>query len=94
MAMLGQEPISGVKWSWVVLSGLPLIAWGCSHLARQRGYPSLAAYGLFVFALTVAYFVSGARTQQIACVLFLFVGILPVTVLLLLPKRTKYLRRW
>lgn len=94
MAVLGHEPINGIKWSWVVIAGLPLIAWGCSHLARQRGYPSGAAYGLFSFALLVAYFVSGTRTPQIACIGFLFVGLLPTTVLLLLPKRTKYLRRW
>lgn len=94
MAVLGREPINEIKWSWIVVAGLPLIAWGCSHLARQRGYPSGAAYGLFGFALMVAYFVSSNRTQQIVCIGFLFVAILPITVLLLLPKRTKYLRRW
>jgi hypothetical protein len=81
------EPGKGTKWAWAILLALPIVTWGCSHLARYRGYPSVAAYGLVVLGVFVSGFVILSRSPLIVGFMFIFVELLPITVLLALPKK-------
>jgi len=49
-------PGKGTKWAWLVLLALPVVTWACTHLARYRGYPSGAAYGLVVAGFIISAF--------------------------------------
>ena len=81
-------------WSFLVLPALISAVWGCSHLARRKGYPAGAAYGLFAFALLVVVVAGFQRSPLGVGWLFLFVDILPPLVLLAMPRKPRYLRRW
>jgi hypothetical protein len=81
-------PGKGTKWVFVMLLALPFVVWGCSHLARYRGYPSAAAYGLVLFGLLISGFVLTTRSPLTVGFTFIFIELLPVTVLLALPKKS------
>ena len=80
-------PGKGTKWALLLVLALPLAAWGASHLARHRGYPRGAGYGLFVFGFFASSLIAGSRTPLTVGFAFLFVALLPVVVLLALPKK-------
>jgi hypothetical protein len=78
-------------WIWYVLfiGTLPAVAWGASHLARFRGYPSEAGFVLSF----VGYLVSGVlgTTSPHPLVLscgVLFIVLLPPIILLSIPSKT------
>lgn len=81
-------------WAVLVAPSLVLAVWGCSHFARQKGYPGGAAFGLFAFALAVAAFAGLHKSPLNVGSIFVFVNILPPVVLLTLPRKPAYLRRW
>jgi len=81
-------------WAALVIPSLLLSVWGVSHMARQKGYPGGAAYGLFAFALAVAAVAGLAKSPLDAGSIFIFVDILPVVVVFTLPRKPTYLRRW
>ena len=73
-------------WAWPTLPCIPLALWGCSNLAKDRGYSSAAAYGLFVAGvLTMGFIVRGPLVIGFT---FLFAVSLPVVILLILPRRS------
>jgi hypothetical protein len=86
-------PGKGSKWAWLILLALPVVTWACTHLARYRGYPSGAAYGL-VF---VGFFISGvtivSRSPLVVGFMFICMEAIPVGVLLALPKKSGHFRR-
>lgn len=86
-------PGKGTKWALLMLPALPFAAWGASHLARLRGYPSAAGYGLFVFGFFASSLIAGSSTPVTVGFAFLFVALLPPVVLLALPKKTGLFRR-
>jgi len=85
-------PGKGTKWMLLVLPALPLTVWGCSHLARYRGYPSGAAYGLFVLGIIASNFVAANRSPLTIGFAFVFMALLPAVVLLVLPKKSDHFR--
>jgi hypothetical protein len=92
-AYFDYTPGQGTNWAWMVLLALPVVAWGCSHLARLRGYPSAAAYGLVVAGMFVSGFVVMAPSPLVVGFMFIFVELLPVGVLLALPDKSFRHRR-
>jgi hypothetical protein len=80
-------PGKGTKWILLILPALALVAWGCSHLARHRGYPSAAGYGLLIMGFFAAGFIKGASTPFTVGFALVFVAVLPAVVLLALPIR-------
>jgi hypothetical protein len=86
-------PGKGSKWAWAVLLALPVVTWGCSHLARYRGYPSAAAYGLVVLGVIIASFTIMSRSPLIIGFMFICIEAIPVGVLLALPKKPGKFRR-
>lgn len=89
-----QVPDTKQYWAVLVIPSLFLSVWGVSHLARQKGYPGGAAYGLFAFALAVAAIAGFGKSPLNAGSIFVFVDILPLIVVLTLPRKPTYLRRW
>lgn len=85
-------PGKGTKWALLLLPALPLTAWGSYHLGRQRGYPGGAGCGLFMFALFVSGLIAGVHTPVTVGFSFVFVGIMPVAVLLALPRKSRHSR--
>ena len=76
------------------IPALPLVAWGSLHLAWQRGYSSAAGCGLFILAFFVSGFVGTRSTHPLAVGLgFVFLAMLPTTVLLALPNKSRHDRR-
>jgi integral membrane sensor domain MASE1 len=55
-------PGKGNKWAWLILLALPVVTWACTHLARYRGYPSGAAYGLVVAGFIISGFTIVSRS--------------------------------
>src|SRR5438552_13648060 len=76
-AYFDDKPGKGTKWAWLVLPAVPLVGWGCGHLARYRGYPSTAAYGLFVLASIVSSLIGINRSPLTFGVAFVFLGLMP-----------------
>jgi hypothetical protein len=85
-------PGKGTKWILLILPALPLVAWGCSHLARHRGYPSGAGYGLFIFGFFASSFIAGVHTPITVGFALVFVVLLPTIVLFALPKKSGHFR--
>ncbi len=75
-----------------MLVALPFVVWGCSHLARYRGYPSAAAYGLVVLGVFISGFVLTTHSPLTVGFAFIFIELLPLTVLLALPKKAEHYR--
>ena len=86
-------PGKGTVWAWLLVPALALVAWGCSHLARHRGYPSSAAYGIVLVALPVSGGIGMSQTPLTIAVACGFAGVMPTVLLLALPKRFGALRR-
>jgi hypothetical protein len=84
----------GTLWILVILAALPLIAWGSANLAKCRGYPSAAAYGLFAIAFVASGFIGLTRSPLTLGFAFLFMGLMPPVVLLALPRKSRHLSRW
>ena len=91
---LHYEGVPKKCWTWLAIPGFGLVLWGCTHLARSKGFPSTAAYGLSLFALAVAAVAGWSKTPLNLGTISVFVNLLPTVVLLVLPKRPGYLRRW
>lgn len=85
-------PGKGTKWILLILPALPLAAWGSSHLARHRGYPSAAGYSVFVFGFFASSFIAGVHTPITVGFALVFVALLPTVVLLALPKKSGHFR--
>jgi hypothetical protein len=86
-------PGKGTKWILLILPALPLVAWGCSHLARHRGYPSAAGYGLFIVGFFASGFIAGSHTPATVGFALVFVALLPTIVLLALPVKSGHFHR-
>ncbi len=86
-------PGKGTKWLLLILPALPLVAWGCSHLARHRGYPSAAGYGLFIFGFFASSLIAGVHTPITVGFALVFVTLLPTVVFLVLPSKSGHFRR-
>jgi uncharacterized membrane protein len=82
------------KWAVLMFASLLPGIWGCAHLARCRGYPSVAAYGLFVLGFFFGGFifalVRSPGTVTLPCLLSL---VLPVTILFVLPNKGRHHHR-
>lgn len=87
-------PGEGTKWALLMLPALPLAAWGASHLARLRGYPSGAGYGLFVLGLFFSSFLAGTRSPLTVGFGFLFTALFPWILLLSIPNKARQTHRW
>ena len=87
------QPGRGTKWALLMLPALPLVAWRSSHLARLRGYPGSAGYGLFAFGFFASGFIAGTRSPVTVGFAFVFVALLPTVVLFALPKKGGHSRR-
>jgi hypothetical protein len=94
MTYLDFQPGTGTIWILAILPALPLAARGSANLARYRGYPSAAAYGLFALAFFVSGFIGLTRSPLTLGFAFLFMGLMPPVVLLALPRKSRHLRRW
>jgi len=86
-------PDQGTKWGLLILAALPLLGWGCSHLAMERGYPVSVAYCLLVVALLAATAIGATQLPATIGLAFFFVGLMPPVILLSLPVRFASMRR-
>ena len=80
-------PGQGTRWALLILPALPVAAWGAAHLAKLRGYPPGAGYGLFIFGFFVSGFLAGTHSPVTIGFAFVFVTLLPPVVLMGLPKK-------
>jgi hypothetical protein len=83
------KPGRGSNWVWLILPAVPLAIWGCANLAKDRGYPEVAAYALFVLSSALAGIVGMSRSPVIFGFAFLFAILMPTFILLSLPKKPK-----
>lgn len=83
----------GSPWAWLLVPALAFVAWGCSHLARHRGYPSSASHGIVIAGLPVSGVIGMSQTPLTVAVACVFAGVMPTVLLLALPKRFAALRR-
>ena len=86
-------PGKGTRWALLILPALPLVAWGCLHLAQHRGYPSAAGCGLFILGLFVSGLIAGTKSTLTIGFAFVFVTLLPTIVLLVLPRKSEHHHR-
>ena len=86
-------PGEGTKWGLLILLALPIIAWGCSHLALERGYPTSVAYCLFIVSLFVAALIGFNENPNALALAFVFAGVMPPVILISLPIRFAAMRR-
>ena len=75
----------------LMLPGLAFSVWGCGHLSRHRGYPTYAAYFLFLLGLIIIGALIGAlpgmAQTKTAGFIFLFATLVPAVVLMALPVK-------
>jgi hypothetical protein len=71
----------------IVLAALPIVGWGCSHLARYRGYTGGLAYALLLIGFGISNNLVIGPVPELVEFMFLFAELLPITVLLALPKK-------
>jgi hypothetical protein len=86
-------PGEGSKWGLLILLAAPIIAWGCSHLAQERGYPTSVAYCLFIVSFFAATLIGFNEQPKAIGFAFLFVGLMPPVILLSLPVRFAAMRQ-
>jgi hypothetical protein len=80
-------PGKGTTWAYLIMAALPIAAWGASHLARYRGYSTGVGYGLFVLGAIFSGCLAGGTEPEAAGIVCLFAELLPVVVLLALPRK-------
>jgi len=86
-------PGQGSKWGFLILVAVPVIAWGCSHLALERGYPTSVAYCLFIISFFAAAAIGFSQDPKAIGFAFLFVGLMPPVIIISLPVRFAAMRR-
>ena len=83
----------------LMLPGLAFSVWGCGHLSRHRGYPTYAAYFLFLLGLGIIGALIGGLPGMLQAktvgFIFVFATLVPAVVLMALPvkKDTRVHRR-
>jgi hypothetical protein len=80
-------PFKASQWTLLFVPVLPLLAWGCSHLARHRGYSTGVSYGLIVLVLAGAAVSIPALSGATAGVVVLTATAVPPLVLMTLNVR-------
>jgi len=79
----------------LVIAAIPFAVWGCTHLARARGYPSDIAYVLFFLTIVAGTAIAASKiTALLLGFSFVLVVLFPVIIILLvLPKKPHSSRR-
>jgi hypothetical protein len=80
-------------WLLLFLPVLPLLAWGCSHLAKYRGYSSGVSYGLIALVLIAPGVAIPLLSHAIAGLVIVTAAIIPPLILMTLNIRPGNFRR-
>jgi hypothetical protein len=90
------DPNRKFGWLWILLlfSTMPAVAWGASHLARARGYPTATGGSVcFIGYLAVGFLGKALRHPLVFGIAVLFIILLPTVVLLALPSKNRHHHR-
>lgn len=80
-------PFKASLWTLLFVPVLPFLAWGCSHLARHRGYSTGVSYGLIALVLAGAAISIPALSGSTVGIVVITATAVPPTILMTLNIR-------
>jgi tetrahydromethanopterin S-methyltransferase subunit E len=80
-------PFKASEWTLLFVPVLPLLAYGCSHLSRYRGYSSGVSYGLIVLVMAGAALATPILSASTVGIVFIAATAIPPLILLTLNIR-------
>jgi peptidoglycan/LPS O-acetylase OafA/YrhL len=83
----GHGPFRASEWTMIFVPVLPLLAFGCSHLARYRGYSSGVSYGLIFLVIAGAAIATPILSASTVGVVVIAATAIPPLILMTLNVR-------